>query len=139
MTFSFKSHAQTGDHHCAGHNDTADGNPAGGWATGPGAIGFPMNGLIPETPPGGRDPLQPAFAIRWQDGPADREAGEKPNGAVVEDLIDICKRRLEFYQDSPFACHENEVAIGKLEDALETLLSRRKDRVERGVQGKHEA
>lgn len=133
MSFSFESHAQTGAE-VFGHNDTKDGNPAGRYAaTWEGAPTSELNTMMHYSEHPGH------FVIRWQDGPVDREAGEQPNGAFVEDVLEVCKRRLEFYQDSPFACHENEVAIGDLEHALETLLSRRKDRAERGVQGKHEA
>lgn len=131
MSFSFKSHAQT-DADVFGHNDTKDGNPAGGYAASC-APGNDMGGVL-------HDPENPIhFAVRWQDGPVNREAGEQPNGAFVEDVIDVCKRRLEFYQDSAFACPENAAAADALDEALGYLNERRKDRAERGVQGKHEA
>ena len=137
MSFSFKSHAQTGVE-VFGHNATKDGNPAGGYA----ASWHPardneaarrMGAILNDT----SDPCH--LSIRWQDGPVDREAGETPNGAFVEDILEVCKRRLEFCQDSPLACHENEVAIGDIQHALESLLARRKDRADRGVEGKYEA
>ena len=135
MSFSFKSHANTGEDFVAGHNDTKDGNPAGGYAVGPKSPGFPMNGLISEK--AGAE--QPTFAIRWQDGPVNREAGEKPNGTFVEDVLDVCARRLEFYQDSPFACEENGEAHQAILHAINVLNRRRADRRDRGVEGKNEA
>ena len=103
MSFSFESHAGTGED-VYGHNDTKDGNPAGGHAAC--QYGEAGDKILHD-----RDATH--FAIRWQDGPVDREAGEKANGAFVEDVIDVCKRRLEFYEDSPFACPENAEAIDR--------------------------
>ena len=79
------------------------------------------------------------FSIYWQDGPVSRDAGEKPNGAFVEDVLEVCKRRLEFYQDSPFACDENARALAHVGQAIDALLERRGDRRDRGVEGKHVA
>ena len=126
MSFSFPSHGLT-DALIVGHNDkTPEGNPHGGYAkdTCSGPAGFPQE-LI-------------RFFIIWQAGPIDREAGEQPNGALVEDVIDVCQRRLEFYQESPFACDENAVAINHLREALVALNARRDDRKARGVLGKNE-
>ena len=83
MAFSFDSHGVT-DEVIGGHNHTNQaGNPTGGWAKGTG------------------------LDIEWQDGPIDRDAGEEPNGTLVEDVLEVCKRRLEFYQDSPFSVQRN--------------------------------
>ena len=76
--------------------------------------------------------------IRWQAGPIDRDAGEKPNGTLVEDVLEVCKRRLEFYQDGRFACKENADAFIYIELAIAACLTRRKDRAARGVLGKYE-
>ena len=113
-----------------GHDDTdAEGNPAGGYSSGTG------------------------YDIQWQDGPVDRDAGEHPTGAFVEDVILSCIARLHFYQgekydpadesmtsasDGRFACKENEKALLDLVSAHEWMMDRRKDRAERGVLGKHE-
>ena len=75
--------------------------------------------------------------ICWQDGPVNREADEEPNGAFVEDIIAISIERLKFYQDSPFNCPENAMAIEHFEKGNELLLERRKDRQARQVEGKN--
>ena len=113
MSFSFKSHGVT-DEEIVGHNWTKDGNPTGGYAQGTG------------------------LKINWQDGPIDRDAGDKPNGTFVEDILEVCKRRLEFYEESRFSCEENASALLSIKHAIAALLLRRKDRAARGVLGKHE-
>ena len=115
MSFSFKSHARTGQE-IDGLNDIdVNGNPAGGLARGIG------------------------IDIHWQNGTVNREASEIPNGAFVEDVLDVCASRLQFYQDSPFACDENALARDYVNRAIEVLNLRRDDREARKVQGKHEA
>ena len=91
-----------------------DGNPAGGRVEGCG------------------------FHIYWQDGPINREAGEEAHGAFVEDVLLGVINRMEFYQGSKFACDENEEALRHLRDAHTSMMNRREDRVDRGVQGRHE-
>ena len=113
MSFNFKSHGVT-EEEIVGHNETKDGNPDGGVAVGTG------------------------LNIRWQAGPIDRDAGEMPNGTLVEDVLEVCKRRLDFYQDSRFACVENARALRSISNAIGELLDRRNDRAARGVLGKHE-
>ena len=120
MSFSFKSKADTGQD-IAGHNavDT-NGNPAGGYCyDGYFDVG---NGEMPH------------FMVKWQDGPLDRAAKQKPNGAFVEDLLEVCRIRLEFYQGSKFACEENAEALQHIEGAMAALAKRRERRVEQGKQ-----
>ena len=126
MSFSFDSHADTGTF-IIGHNATKGIYPAGGWAE----DGHEHHRVTLHN--------RANFGVRWQDGPVNREAGEKPNGAFVEDVLDVCMRRLEFYQDSPVACDENVRAIGHVREAIDALLERRGDRRDRGVEGKHVA
>lgn len=95
----------------------ADGNPTGGEVVGRG------------------------LTIHWQNGPRtpDAEGNLAPsNGAFVEDAIYAAKQRLEFFQDSKYAADENKEAIEHLQQALEALDKRRKDRQARGVEGQHE-
>ena len=111
---SFKTHGLTPEYvHFENFTDE-NGNPAGGYVSGTG------------------------LDILWQNGPIDRAAGEEANGALVEDVIEGCIRRLQFYQASKFACPENAAAIDGLNEGLEALLKRRHDRENRGVLGKHE-
>lgn len=91
-----------------------DGNPSGGTIEG---IGLDIN---------------------WQNGPLGRGSDKKePNGAFVETVIAAALIRLEFYQQSQFKCRENEIAIKKLEEALDILDSRTKERENREVEGTH--
>ena len=120
MSWSFTSKAQTG-REVQGHDDVnKDDDPAGGYAyegyfdVGTGEI--------------------PRFMVRWQDGPLDRAARDKPNGAFVEDLLEVCRRRLAFYQKSRFSCEENARAIEHLEVAMTELAKRRVRRVAEGKQ-----
>lgn len=123
MSYGFKSLADTGID-ISGHNDTdSQGNPAGGYAR-------------DTLPSHGR---RHGFDITWQDGPVDRDAGDVPNGAFLEDVLEVCARRLEFYQGSRFACQENADALMHVRRAVDRLADRRRDRQDRGVQGKHEA
>lgn len=89
--------------------------------------------------PAGGGAVSVGWHIQWQDGPVNRDAGEKPNGAFVEDVLEACRRRLEFYEGGPFACPENAAAIDKVTEAIEALVERRRDRKARGVQGRHKA
>ena len=125
MSFSFKSLAETGQD-ISGHNYSEGGNPTGGYA-----ISGSTN--LTHYPP-----AFPGIHIRWQDGPIDREAGEKANGACVEDVLEVCRFRLEFYEASEYACEHNARAIEHIKAAVKALIERREDRKARGVLGKHE-
>lgn len=92
-----------------------DGNPAGGFVDGKG------------------------LRIVWQAGPLGREDNRlTTNGAFVETVIQAAKQRLEYYQNSKFACDENEDAINHLAAALVTLNERTSKREQRGVEGTHD-
>lgn len=78
------------------------------------------------------------FAIAWQNGPLGRgEARLAPNGAFVETVIAAVRDRIQFYQDSRFACDANAQAIDHLNSALAILDQRTRDREGRGVEGTH--
>ena len=96
-------------------NDLDDqGNPAGGWARGTG------------------------IDIKFQNGPLGRGADRSaPNGAFIEDLLQIVVYRLQYYQGSKFACRENALALTKVQEALHWLNHRTADRERRGVEGTH--
>ncbi len=97
------------EHWCDEH-----GNPAGGVSTGKGAT------------------------ISWQHGPLGRgNARREPNGAFVEDVIQMVIGRIEFYQQSRFACEDNEEALRGLRSAADALDRRTRDRENRDVEGTH--
>lgn len=78
------------------------------------------------------------IAIRWQNGPLGNGAKrQKPNGAFVEGVIQAAIQRLQFYQESEFACKENEMALVSLRDALHVLNLRTSARMARNVEGTH--
>lgn len=70
--------------------------------------------------------------IHFQEGPI-KEQGV--NGINNEDAIVMVIRRLQGFQDSPFSCRENAMAITKLEEALMWLRKRTMGRENRGVEG----
>ena len=70
--------------------------------------------------------------IHFQEGPI-KEQGV--NGINNEDAIVMVIRRLQGFQDSPFSCRENAMAITKLEEALMWLRKRTMNREKREVVG----
>ncbi len=79
--------------------------------------------------------LNEVFAtVRFQDGPI-KEAGI--NGCHNEDLIAIVIHRLQGFQEGPYMCRENALALTKLEEALHWLNHRTAGRQARGVEGTH--
>lgn len=70
--------------------------------------------------------------IHFQEGPI-KENGV--NGVANEDLLVMVIRRLQGFQDSPYSCRENAMAITKLEEALLWLRKRTMGRENRGVEG----
>jgi hypothetical protein len=96
------------------HWNDANGNPAGGSTSGVG------------------------FAISWQNGPLGRDAERiPPNGAFVEEITKAAIDRLEYYQNSRFACKENLAAIIHLQRALNEMNARTASREKRQVEGTH--
>ena len=80
------------------------------------------------------------MSIIWQDGPLGRLGEERkdPNGAFVETVIHAARRRIEFYQESGFACAENSEAIFHLTQALNALDKRTLRRIQQNTEGTHE-
>ena len=78
--------------------------------------------------------------INWQNGPLGRGADRlEPNGAFVENVIEAAIERLKHYQETPFGCRENAIALTHLETAALWLNKRTQDREEREVEGTHKA
>lgn len=70
--------------------------------------------------------------VSFQNGPI-KENGV--NGCQQEDLLAIVSHRLESFQESDFACIENQIALDHVKSALGILNQRTKSRVKRGVEG----
>lgn len=76
------------------------------------------------------------LAIRFQDGPI-QEHGV--NGVGIENVLEVCRVRLQMFQEGPFKCRENALAITKIEEALLWLGARTALRQEQGVEGTNQA
>lgn len=70
--------------------------------------------------------------VKFQKGPI-KENGV--NGIANEDLLNIVIDRLSSFQDSPYKCRENAIAITKIEEAVLWLRKRTMDRERRNVEG----
>jgi hypothetical protein len=91
----------------------ADGNPAGGMSCGRG------------------------YAISWQNGPLGcGDDRREPNGAFVESVLTAVIMRMEFYQQSKFACGENAAALSFMRDALRQMERRTARREKAGTEGR---
>ena len=104
-------------------------------------IGFKAENKLDGDKPAGGSVHGTGFDIEWQNGPLGRRVGTQrkaPNGAFVEDVIAAALQRIEHYQDSPFRCRENAIAITKLEEALMWLDARTQRRTVAGIEGTHE-
>lgn len=71
-------------------------------------------------------------SVNFQNGPV-KEFGV--NGCHQEDLLAIVIDRLESFQEGPFSCRENALALTKIQEAMHWLNHRTKDRDQRGVEG----
>jgi len=72
--------------------------------------------------------------VKFQKGPI-KECGV--NGVANEDLLLMVITRLQQFQNSPYACRENALALTKLEEAVMWLRKRTLDREARNVEGTH--
>lgn len=95
--------------------------------------------MDPEGNPCGGHTSNSGIEIEWQNGPLGRGPERKmPNGAMVEDVLDAAKGRLEFFQHSKFANFYNAIAIGLIDLAIQVLNMRTAEREIRGVEGLHQ-
>jgi hypothetical protein len=76
---------------------------------------------------------QGGFTMRFQKG-AINESGV--NGITQEVLLAIVIDRLECFQNGPFASAFNAKALYHVKQAQDALLSRTRERISRGVEGK---
>ena len=75
------------------------------------------------------------FTIAWQRGPIG-ESGR--NGAVLLEVLEACRSQLNYFQNSKFACPENEEALDHIGRAISCLQNRRSRRQEEGTLGTHQ-
>lgn len=74
--------------------------------------------------------------VAFQNGPISENG---VNGVTQEILLAIVIDRLRSFQNGPFSCRENALALTKCEEALHWLHSRTLDRMRRGVEGRTKA
>lgn len=86
---------------------------------------------VPSDGPEIKEP-QVLVGIHFQQGPI-KECGI--NGVANEDLLLMVITRLQAFQQGPFACRDNAVAITKLEEAVMWLRKRTLEREQRNVEG----
>lgn len=89
-------------------------------------VSWPQNDQNPEGVSG--------VGIYFQNGPV---LVSGVNGLSQEALLAIVKDRLESFQAGQYACVENDLALNKINDAIEILHERTKARMARGVEGTH--
>ncbi len=76
-----------------------------------------------------------AIFVRWQNGIV--QDGQQ-NGAFVEDVIEAARQRIMFFNSRPESrCRENSLAITKLEEALQWLDWRTRERVRQNVENSY--
>lgn len=85
---------------------------------------------------GGSSGLLDLCEISFQNGPI---AEHGVNGVTQEALLAIVIDRLRGFQNGPFRCRENAIALTHCEDALMWLQKRTRDRMARGVEGTNNA
>ena len=71
--------------------------------------------------------------IRFQNGA--RKLPDSIHGVIDTDLLEIARHRLQSFQQGPFSCGENAVALAHIEEALMWMNRRVEDRIERNVLG----
>lgn len=73
--------------------------------------------------------------VVWQNG----MVGPKgQNGAFVEDVLEAARQRLLFFNSTKFRCRENSVAITKIEEALQWLDWRTRQRLLQDMENTYE-
>jgi hypothetical protein len=103
-----------------------DGNPTGGRTE-------MMVAFYPED--GAEGSLIHAIDINWQDGII---GDNGQNGAFVEDVLEAVRQRIMFFNSTKFRCRENSLAITKIEEALQWLDWRTRQRLLQDVENTYE-
>lgn len=74
-------------------------------------------------------------SVKFQKGPIENKIA---NGVMNEDLLTIVIHRLQGFQEGPFRCQENALALIKIQEALRWLNRRTANRVARNVEGTYQ-
>jgi hypothetical protein len=105
----------------------------------PGAGGachrYEVTGFNTETNKSKEGAASNGVVILFQNGPI-KEVGV--NGVTHEALLTIVIDRLVAFQEGPFYCSENQLALQHAAHCLNALQLRTKARIARGVEGTHE-
>lgn len=98
--------------------------------------GNPTGGETSMMAASGKDGLDYyAISIHWQDGIIGPEG---QNGAFIEDVLEAARQRLLFFNSTKFRCRENSVAITKIEEALQWLDWRTRQRLLQDMENTYE-
>ena len=76
-----------------------------------------------------------AIDISWQDGIIGTNG---QNGAFVEDVLEAVRQRIQFFNSGKFRCRENSIAITKIEEALQWLDWRTRQRLLQDVENTYD-
>ncbi len=76
-----------------------------------------------------------ALVVHWQDGIV---GGDGQTGAFVEDVLEAARQRILFFNSTKFRCRENSIAITKIEEALQWLDWRTRQRLIQDVENTYE-
>ena len=98
----------------------------------PGASGAHHEYQVNTVPANEQDLSDSVARISFQNGPV-KESGI--NGCHHEDLLAIVAHRLQCFQNGPYSCRENALALAKIEEAMHWLNARTTQRQVRGVEG----
>lgn len=109
------------------HTDNK-GNPTGGFTY--------LNVVRPDEDTESGTTVADAIRIDWQDGII--PPGGVQNGAFVEDVLEAARQRLLYFNSTKFRCRENSLAITKIEEALQWLDWRTRNRLNQNVENTYE-
>jgi hypothetical protein len=98
--------------------------------------GNPTGGFTSMSVDAGEE-IRDAISIAWQDGII--HPGGVQNGAFVEDVLEAARQRLLYFNSTKFRCRENSLAITKIEEALQWLDWRTRNRLNQGVENTYES
>lgn len=99
---------------------------------GPGGANHVYQIALNDGAAGGHELLRTLCTLKFQNGPIG-EAGF--NGLSNEAVMAVVADRLEGFQNGPFACRENELALNLTRAAMHILKGRTRERMARGVEG----